>query len=1448
MCEHNPFSVYQWNLKAIILFLISFKICNTTAWTTVTTPPLPVANSRMASGYYDGSIFLVGGWEQYRQLVEYDISQNNMIDLGTTTITADVCAEGQWYTQHNNILYMIERMDSTRFATFNLQTKTFTPNWNSVVIPNIALRSCIASYNNILFVIAGHQTNPTYTYFDAFHAYNLSSNSWLSGTPSLNKARKSFSCVVHPDTDTLYAIGGYECCNPETETIETLDVTTITSSSWQYSDNLIYPAVNTRAVVAYEDIFVVGDGSNVVQIIDSATGQVTTGPVMNYIIRNPGLINVDGTIYSFGGVGGCCNYWLDSWQHYTVPPPTPSPTGAPTFSPSVAPTTSPSESPTKSPSFAPSSAPSNAPSQPPTAAPSSVPTYPPSRSPSSAPTQPPTQSPTQTPSQSPSQPPSSVPSSPPSFAPSASPTLSPSDSPSIAPSVNPTSVPSSSPSQPPTRFPSASPSQQPTNAPSSAPSVSPSFAPTRFPSNHPTNAPSFAPTQSPTEAPSMNPTSVPSNSPSQPPTRFPSTNPSHHPTNAPSSAPSASPTLSPSNSPSNHPTNAPSCAPTQSPTEAPSMNPTSWPSSSPSQPPTRFPSTNPSHHPTNAPSSAPSASPTLSPSNSPSKMPTNPSKSPSNAPSAAPSQPPSRSPSVAPSSPPTLAPSLAPSLAPTQPPSRSPSMAPSIAPSRAPTTAPSGSPSFSPTGNPTYPSVSPTFSPTLNPSQTPTISPSSSPTQPPTKVPTTSPSFAPSFSPTKNPSFPTINPTGNPTNNPTSSPSLSPSASPTMNPTFYSSNPSMQPTHPSVNPTFNPTVNPTVDPTYHPTVNPTRLPTKPPTHYPSTAPTETPTLVPSQPPSVAPSNAPSTPPTSSPTHHPSNTPSNAPTHNPTLAPSSNPTESPTTPSPTEPERATCDSRVIGDYNDEMLPITVEFHNNFGVITFDASHSDFSITQVLAYQIVQDDVYIGNKLDSVYKLEVDSEGFYKFIIKANPGVYGIFNITISCTLDTSTTPPPSTDAPTQVPSNIPITAFPPSQSPVSDIISSQASTTDSPTYVPVIITMSDTVFDATFDAETAEFAQYQQDLDDLEGMYEMVFLIVVSLFAVMLVAAWADSKYIRANDYLKINQILGMAVQTLDMLSDCFFAANVNIQSQIDSQYLIAMIFAIFFIVTPAFMTILQLHFQCKRWIHSSDQVRGWLSQNLKHLYFLSIFTGSSFAAITLVNSYLFQLGICDMGLTDKEVSAFMYKRVYSVVLVENVPQLALQIWFIGSLTTLDDPSITITSMVFSLISILISVLSMLTERKISQTQGHVAISMKVTGHAVTSNPNNCKTLKDVLTEELALLVGVHASVVEVIKPMQIKQGFKLNVNFYFGDAGKRIIDYHKILMEANKAEELQELFEKSWKLSGKPTIDDITQNTVQSKSRKETKEAIEKQLAEYQMNENAANAQEKIQDGNGTQT
>ena len=83
---------------------------------------------------------------------------------------------------------------------------------------------------------------------------------------------------------------------------------------------------------------------------------------------------------------------------------------------------------------------------------------------------------------------------------------------------------------------------------------------------------------------------------------------------------------------------------------------------------------------------------------------------------------------------------------------------------------------------------------------------------------------------------------------------------------------------------------------------------------------------------------------------------------------------------------------------------------------------------------------------------------------------------------------------------------------------------------------------------------------------------------------------------------------------------------------------------------IQLHFEISKWISdpilANTEVKLWIKSKVKTLYFISIISGSSFSAIALVNSNLFQLSIFTMGLSRYHKSIFRNKRFFSVVLLE----------------------------------------------------------------------------------------------------------------------------------------------------------------------------------------------------------
>eukprot|EP01083_Nonionella_stella_P308688 1090291_1 len=447
------------------------------------------------------------------------------------------------------------------------------------------------------------------------------------------------------------------------------------------------------------------------------------------------------------------------------------------------------------------------------------PTTDPTPAPSSAPTSS-TNDPTNAPTTSPSVAPSNAPSQPPSIAPSPSPTIAPSDAPTGV-----TTIPSHAPSGSPTAPPSRAPSQPPTTAPSSTPSSPPSRAPSQPPTNAPSSAPSVL---------TLNPTTSPTYVDPVTSTCYGYSDADlcveYHINIAPNPGEVTSRTIAVQGvrpwveesryrillTPKGYPCTDPAMTATFQPIdyEHPAQTLTltgQYGTTTCYQPfdPAIFKCGGSPFQPclTNqnlgiieiypenetqiiqiergrlvfascdhdwavmmdvtitcsARTVNPTNVPTIAPTNVPTSTTNQPTTDPSAAPSVAPSKTPSQAPSLAPSISPTSAPSdvptaittvptNVPSGSPTTPPSRAPSKSPSLAPTSPPTSAPSHAPTSITTIPTNVPSESPTH-PTASPSHLPSVH-----SQPPTDVPSAPPTH-PSVTPTVITSHPTPNPT-----------------------------------------------------------------------------------------------------------------------------------------------------------------------------------------------------------------------------------------------------------------------------------------------------------------------------------------------------------------------------------------------------------------------------------------------------------------------------------------------------------------------------------------------------------------------------------------------------------------------------------------------------------------------------------------------------------------
>eukprot|EP01083_Nonionella_stella_P070300 187993_1 len=488
----------------------------------------------MASFVYNNVIYLLGGLaSRAQQIIEVNTLTNTVTYDTNAPLAAAPCqGDSQFYTQIGENAYYA---GSTKISRYDLSTGTLYAN---EIGPNIDINNtrddlCLASSADTLYIIGGSYQSSSNA-LKTVHVYDISTTSWNRG-PSMIKGRGSLTCIVHPTTNMLYAIGGSNVYNnfAYEPVIEKISIVDILNNAWAATaHNLINAMMDARSVIYQDYIVVIGgrcynsgggatdkcgslsnEGAQM-QLIDVNTDEVSlASAALSTNVNNHGAVfNADdNTIYVLGG-NGIRDY--SSLKLQTNPP-----TQAPT---------------TANPTTTPTAPPSRYPTQTPTRAPSTDPTQSPTKYPTVYPTAGPTKTPTVNPTEE-----TSAPSIPPTKYPSYSPTVetnAPTDN-TLAPTMTPSQPPTDNtdaPSKAPTRTGETYPPTMSTGAPTddtNTPTMTPSYAPTAAtdaPSNPPTRTgETFAPSESPTGD-----TSEPSIAPSGSPTATGATN-------APSTAPSA---------------------------------------------------------------------------------------------------------------------------------------------------------------------------------------------------------------------------------------------------------------------------------------------------------------------------------------------------------------------------------------------------------------------------------------------------------------------------------------------------------------------------------------------------------------------------------------------------------------------------------------------------------------------------------------------------------------------------------------------------------------------------------------------------------------------------------------------------------------------------------------------------------------------------------------------
>eukprot|EP01083_Nonionella_stella_P316207 1145305_1 len=272
------------------MICVSVHIANA-SWTT-STNLLIHSDDQMSIGVHNDTIWLIGGGDFPTQLTQYNVRTQTMTDFGENALTASIKGYGQYWTQQNHMVYIIDQSTGNSLCTYNMITNQF-----------------------------------------------LSTHQWTTSPPNMNVGRKYHACIVH--NTYLWAMGGtgctYNCPNALTS-IERIVVTDIMNNKWNIVSNLPVPLYSLRVIDWYDTLYVLGGYSRInnmigkvdsVYLIDVDSGDVSLSP---YSLPSKcawvSPVIHDSILYIFGGG----NY--NAWAYYSLPQYTSQPTDTPTYAPS----------------------------------------------------------------------------------------------------------------------------------------------------------------------------------------------------------------------------------------------------------------------------------------------------------------------------------------------------------------------------------------------------------------------------------------------------------------------------------------------------------------------------------------------------------------------------------------------------------------------------------------------------------------------------------------------------------------------------------------------------------------------------------------------------------------------------------------------------------------------------------------------------------------------------------------------------------------------------------------------------------------------------------------------------------------------------------------------------------------------------------------------------------
>eukprot|EP01084_Bolivina_argentea_P141478 248591_1 len=157
-CIYKKTLKRQLKMNTIIfLLLIIIVIINGSQWQ-IEPESLTRADSRQAIGYYNSTIFVIGGYNNPRSLIKYNVETKTITTNipNRPEITTDIQCDGQSWSQKEHVLYIIPP-SGTHLTVYNMDDNTFTI--KEQIPKKVGDTGCMVTYDMFIFVLGGYNNN-----------------------------------------------------------------------------------------------------------------------------------------------------------------------------------------------------------------------------------------------------------------------------------------------------------------------------------------------------------------------------------------------------------------------------------------------------------------------------------------------------------------------------------------------------------------------------------------------------------------------------------------------------------------------------------------------------------------------------------------------------------------------------------------------------------------------------------------------------------------------------------------------------------------------------------------------------------------------------------------------------------------------------------------------------------------------------------------------------------------------------------------------------------------------------------------------------------------------------------------------------------------------------------------------------------------------------------------